>query len=167
MRARIVSLALMVAILLQLSGSGLIHALQIHALHKAQMERIAAGKFNHKEQVILNVHPHELNWVKAHEFIYKGYMYDVVSVAEINGEWQIAALKDEREDKVRAQLKTHQQNEPAASGHVSLKITNLVYLLPEYDNTKLISTDYNNILPVQIFLYQSAFKQISSPPPEA
>ena len=123
MRVRVGSLVILFAILLQLCGTGLIYALQIQALHKAQMERIAAGKFNHKEQVILNLKPQELTWVKAHEFIYKGYMYDVVSVAEINGEWQVAALKDEREDKVRAQLNEPYQHEHPTQGLISLKLS--------------------------------------------
>lgn len=167
MRVRVGSLVILFAILLQLCGTGLIYALQIQALHKAQMERIAAGKFNHKEQVILNLKPHELTWVKAHEFIYKGYMYDVVSVAEINGEWQVAALKDEREDKVRAQLNEPYQHEHPTQGLISLKLTNLVYVVPEILDTSIKDLNFTSFYWETILSHELVSQPICSPPPEA
>ena len=168
MPKRPLSVILLVALFVQLSGTGLVYALQRRALYASQVDRIAAGRFDHKEKVLLAVQPDGIRWVKPHEFVYQGYMYDVVTMAEVNGTLQIAALKDDREDKVREAFDERQETTPVSPAAAPLKVVQLYYAAPQMPALAIESVGR---LPVAFRkdqrIYSSPYPIVFSPPPEA
>jgi len=168
MSKRLFAALLLLALFLQIFSAGLLFAWQRHALYRAQMERIASGRYAHKELSILSVHANEIKWVKPHEFVYRGFMYDVVSVAEVNGIFQIAALKDHREDKMRdALLQPEQDHAPVIPQSPTLKIIQAPYILPVITGIDAIASIVCLYNSEQEFIYFSPGVQIVTPPPEA
>lgn len=167
MRIRLLSGVLLVALLVQLSGTGLIYALQRRALYAAQMERITTGRFHHKEKVLLTVQSEDIRWVKPHEFVYQGYMYDVVTMAEVNGSLQIAALKDDREDKVSQAFREHHDQAPVTPRSTPLKILQPQYTLPSTFVWLPTDIPCARMTEEDTHRYCSPYLSVFTPPPEA
>jgi len=167
MHSRSLSVLLLIALLVHLTGTGLIYALQRRALYAAQMERITLGRFDHKEKVLLTVQPEDIRWVKPHEFVYQGYMYDVVTMAEVNGALQIAALKDDREDKVSQAFREHHDQSPVTPRSTPLKILQSQYTLPSTIVWIPTAIPCASITEEETQLYCSPYLSHFTPPPEA
>lgn len=75
----------------------MVHYWQDHQIRAWQQARIEKGKYTDRELSYLVVSEHSIEWEKSDEFLYQGYMYDLVSMYEQNGILHITALKDHKE----------------------------------------------------------------------
>jgi hypothetical protein len=106
-------------------------------------------------------------WEDAHEFVYKGKMYDVIETKLINGKLQVRCIEDAKEESLISQLsETHkQQQKQGATGSLLKSLLSAVFI-----PSSSIATDPGASLILKHIIYYSASHQniageILVPPP--
>jgi len=77
----------------------------------------------------------DFEWIEETEFLYKGKMYDVISVQNKNERVQIHCIKDEEENKlIDLYAKLHKKTDPNSSAHNSFKFFSQLFFLEQNEN---------------------------------
>lgn len=133
MSRRYIALTLLVAFTLKLCAAWLIHLWQIQSIHAYQQEKIESGDFNGETIAHLVVDREMISWVEENEFVFEGYLYDVINLVEHDGYLSIAAIKDHKETEQDHNYKQNQnQQQKEEGGRNELQTTTIPFTIPAY-----------------------------------
>lgn len=139
------------------------------SLRNEQARRIETGRFNHKELAVITTRPDAIKWINNEEFLYQGNMYDLVSYSEQYDVWQIAALKDTKEDALKHAYEKSMDAD-AQQGHPKAQPLKLIIapcILPIPAARVLVPAITMEYKQAEVTACNFLSQNIISPPPEA